>query len=538
MHRAHLVVAGTVAGFFLSTAHAGVEWATWGAPGGATSTGAFPNGSSVVLTANFTGISGGVEAGAEYTADPLPPGRPDGTNPPFTRMMTGTPGTDVPNGAAVLTLDLTGLPADAKVIFGLADQCDCYNYRMEVLDGSLGALDLASIVVKPYNITYLNPLYGSTYVADYNSIFVGDLLYADQVHDGGSDYGHTGLTTFAELPAGARYIKLYAPNYPQGAEGLQVAVAVEAGPIVGTSGNDVLNGTDGDDEIRGLGGNDTIDGKGGADTMKGGPGNDTMYVDTAGDKVIELSGQGTDTVRSKISYTLPANVEKLVLIGTANRNGTGNSLANTLTGNAGNNVLNGRTGADAMIGKAGNDTYIVDHAGDAVTEASGEGADLVKSSVAFTLPTGVENLTLTGVADINGTGNGLANVLTGNGGNNVLSGRGGNDTLKGCAGADKFLFNAPLNASTNTDKITDFSPADDAIRLDDAIFAALPGTGTLPASAFAIGVTATTAAHRILYDPATGNLRYDADGNGPAAAVRFATLTTKPTVTELDFIQW
>lgn len=521
-----------------TNANAGVEWATWGAASGATSTGTFPSGGTVVLTADFTDINGGEPAGAEYTADPAPPGRPDGTNPPFTRMMTGTPGGDVPNGAAVLTLDLTDLPADANVIFGLADQCSCDNYRMEVLDGSLDSLSLAGIVVMPYNITYFNPLYGSTYVADFNSIFVGDLLYADQVHDAGSDYGHTGLTTFSELPSGARYIKLYAPNYPQGSEALQIAVAVEEGPIVGDAGNNVLSGTPGDDVIQGLGGNDTIDGKAGADQMEGGAGNDVMYVDNAGDKAVELANKGTDTVKSRITYTLPANVEKLILLGTGNINGTGNSLANTLTGNSGSNVLNGKAGADVMTGKAGNDIYIVDTAGETVTEASGEGTDLVKSSVSFTLPANVEKLTLTGSANVNGTGNSRADTVNGNTGNNVVNGKSGNDTLTGGAGRDTFAFTTAPSASANSDQITDFAPADDTIRLDDSVFTALPGTGTLPASAFRNGASATTTAHRILYDPATGNLRYDADGTGPTPAVRFATLTNKPVVTELDFVKW
>jgi Ca2+-binding RTX toxin-like protein len=306
------------------------------------------------------------------------------------------------------------------------------------------------------------------------------------------------------------------------------------GPIVGTSGNDTLNGTPENDIIQGLGGNDIIDGKGGADTMEGGPGNDIMVVNAAGDLVVELSGQGTDTVKSSINYTLPANVEKLILTGTANRNGTGNGLANTLTGNSGANVLDGKVGVDSMIGKAGNDTYVVDNAGDTVTENADEGTDLVKSAVTFTLPANVENLTLTGSGAINGTGNTLANVINGNSGNNTLAGRQGNDTLKGGTGQDRFLFNTSPSTSNNYDRITDFVPIDDVIRLENSVYSALTTTGTLAASAFSNTIAATTAAHRILYDSATGNLRYDPDGTGPAVAVRFAQLTTKPAITRAD----
>ncbi|MEK7816307.1 MAG: putative Ig domain-containing protein, partial [Pseudomonadota bacterium] len=112
-----------------------------------------------------------------------------------------------------------------------------------------------------------------------------------------------------------------------------------------------------------------------------------------------------------------------------------------LTGNAGNDTLDGGLDADTMAGGAGNDTYIVDNAGDVVTENANEGADTVQSSVIYTLTNNVENLTLTGTDNINGTGNTLNNVIVGNSGANVIDGGAGNDTLTGGSGDDTYVFN-------------------------------------------------------------------------------------------------
>lgn len=192
--------------------------------------------------------------------------------------------------------------------------------------------------------------------------------------------------------------------------------------------------------IIGNNGNNILDGQAGADALLGGVGNDTYIVDNVLDGVTENANQGTDIVLSSVSYTLGSNVEHLTLQGTGNINGTGNSLNNVLTGNAGNNALNGGAGNDTLIGGAGNDTYAV-NGGDTVTELANGGTDTVLSSVTYTLTSNVENLTLQGSSNINGTGNALNNVLTGNTGNNALNGAAGNDTLIGGAGNDTYTIN-------------------------------------------------------------------------------------------------
>jgi Ca2+-binding RTX toxin-like protein/subtilisin-like proprotein convertase family protein len=208
--------------------------------------------------------------------------------------------------------------------------------------------------------------------------------------------------------------------------------------------------------LTGDAGNDTLEGGGGVDTLTGGAGNDT-YVSPSGDIITELAAGGTDTVESNATFSLAAlaQVERLTLTGTGNFNASGNALANVLTGNSGNNILNGNAGADTMAGGLGNDIYYVDTAGDVITELSGGGTDLVSSSVSRTLSANIENLNLSGTANIDGNGNTQANIINGNTGNNILRGDAGADTLNGGGGNDILL------GGTSSDSL---NPGVDAVR--------------------------------------------------------------------------
>ncbi|CAM8635598.1 COG2931 RTX toxins and related Ca2+-binding proteins [Paracoccaceae bacterium] len=336
--------------------------------------------------------------------------------------------------------------------------------------------------------------------------------------------------------------------------------------------------------------NGTITMGGGNDILRPGP-NIEVAVGGSGNDVLDFSNSGT----VRVNLTTPASntgaaagdsyteFESIWGSLTGSDNLTGDGVANTLKGQGGNDLLfglngadrleggtgndllDGGTGTDTMLGGAGNDRYFVDAAGDRVFETTttasttdAGGRDTVSSTISFDLESTlglrfVENLTLLGVANTNGTGNGLANNLTGNSGNNSLSGGLGNDTLigglgndflngalgkdvlTGGGGTDSFVFNTALSA-TNIDRITDFARGSDKILLDNAIFSAIAG-GSLTAAAFAANTAgaATTAAHRIIYETDTGKVFYDANGSAAGGNVQVATLNPALGLTHTDF---
>lgn len=317
--------------------------------------------------------------------------------------------------------------------------------------------------------------------------------------------------------------------------------------ITGNFANNTLSGGEGDDRIIGGAGNDT---------MIGGAGNDTYVVDATGDVVVEAANEGNDRVESTVSFTLSGHVETLALTGAAAIDGTGNGMDNaifgnsagnvlsggggndalnggggndTLNGDQGNDTLNGGIGVDQMAGGTGNDVYFVDSTSDAVTENANEGTDRVISAITYTLGGNVENLTLSGIAHLDGTGNDLNNVIVGNGGQNelwgglgndvltgggagdVLSGDSGDDIMTGGEGEDTFLY---AQIAQGRDTIRDFTPGIDTLYFTNN------GSGFSGAT-FVASSTPTVSGTdvQVLYDTDDGRLYYDADATGAASAI-------------------
>ncbi|MET1113241.1 MAG: calcium-binding protein [Allosphingosinicella sp.] len=155
----------------------------------------------------------------------------------------------------------------------------------------------------------------------------------------------------------------------------------------------------------------------------------------------------------------------------------------TLYGNGGNDTLDGGTGADTMYGGTGSDTYIVDDAGDVVSENSGEGNDTVRTTLAsYALTADVEILRFIGSGDFLGEGNDLNNYIYGAGGGDVLYGYDGHDTLTGNGGDDSLYGGAghdSLIGGTGADYM-EGNDGNDAYIVDDAGDAVveLSGEGT------------------------------------------------------------
>ncbi len=349
-----------------------------------------------------------------------------------------------------------------------------------------------------------------------------------------------------------------------------------ANKLTGGSGNDTISGGAGADMIDGGEGDDTIKLANGdfaaGEFLKGGTGIDTIVLTNAtevdfstgmfsglnaltgssgGDTVtmtvkqwagfatLDL-GAGTDVLNVKVAGTVDISglgTPAVLNVETGNLTGTSGDDRLTLTGAQLNAILDGPSskidlgaGDDDTIYLTSDSTNITNlnaHGDDKIAGVEAISAASATAGVSISLSNQTEAFTLTG-----GSGN---DTITGGKGNDTIVGLKGNDTLTGGAGKDTFIFDTALNASSNVDKITDFSVGDDTVRLENSVFTAL-ATGTLAAGAFYVGTAAHDASDRIIYNKTTGALTYDSNGNAAGGAVQFATLSTNLALTNADFM--
>lgn len=275
--------------------------------------------------------------------------------------------------------------------------------------------------------------------------------------------------------------------------------------INGTAGNDSLVGTEGPDTINGLGGNDTLDGANSPfagtdpeiDRLDGGTGDDRFIVDNAADVLSDAGGIDT-VVAINIDWTLGAGFEHLIFRNETEirQTGIGNDLDNDLSGVF--VLLEGRGGDDTLFGAGGADGF-----GRPSILRGGEGNDLI----------------------------------TGQGEGDLLEGGTGNDVLTGGDNANTFVFDAAPGAA-NADRITNFTSGVDTIRLDGGAHANVGPSGAFAAGDARFWSSGTGTAHdpddRVIYNNSTGQLWYDADGNGAGAAALIATLQGAPALAASD----
>jgi len=258
----------------------------------------------------------------------------------------------------------------------------------------------------------------------------------------------------------------------------------EANVLTGNSGSNRLWGEGGNDTLIGNAGNDQLDGGTGDDSLIGGTGNDIYFIDSVGDTVTELAGEGRDTVRSEISFTLGSEVDWLELQGNGHIDGTGNALANVLRGNSGDNVLSGLGGNDKLYAGAGSDS------------------------------------------------------VDGGTGNDWLEGGAGQDFFTGGSGSDRFVFREGDfggNTTLTADVLHDFRHNEaDKIRLD-LVDANTTLAGTQDFAFIGTGAF-TNVAGQLRYEQISGNTYVSGDTNGDGIADFMIRLDGLHTLGGGDFI--
>ena len=251
----------------------------------------------------------------------------------------------------------------------------------------------------------------------------------------------------------------------------------------------VINGLNGDDMLLGSvvkasilngdRGDDVISPGSVLDVVRGGDGYDRVdFIQLQSSISLEFSSAGVSVGMDVASVEAFAGTVFNDLIDLRN---TGQPLSGAssyalyggqgddrLFGSKYHDFLYGGDGVDSLAGGLGDDIYQVDGVDDTIVENVGEGVDTVLSYVSFSMASlvNVEDLTLAGIGNIDGTGNDANNEICGNTGNNKLNGGVGADTLNGGAGADiltggsgndRFVLSSLKDSLINAmDEIKDF----------------------------------------------------------------------------------
>ncbi|HEY8380597.1 MAG TPA: heparin lyase I family protein [Microvirga sp.] len=244
-------------------------------------------------------------------------------------------------------------------------------------------------------------------------------------------------------------------------------------------------------QLLGSNGADIMESRSSTDSLRGLLGNDTYNVRYSTVQVVEQASEGDDTVNATVSFTLPAHLENLMLLGSSAIRGTGNSLANIINGNESANTISGGGGADTLRGNGGDDVL-----------RGGSGSD----------------------------------YLSGGNGNDTIDGGAGADVAYGGSGSDTFVFSVTPDGVTNVDFIGNYNPAEDTIQLAASAFADIGPAGALNPDAFVNGRGARDAEDRVIYNSSSGKLFFDADGTGATKAVLVAQLSPGLGMSAADFM--
>ncbi|MFZ6654757.1 hypothetical protein [Undibacterium sp. TJN19] len=373
-----------------------------------------------------------------------------GTGNSSAHTITANSGNDTLIAGSGLATLVGGTGNDTFVLNNAADV---------VVEGSTNGIDTVQV---PFSFTTPTGVRNITGTGTANITLTGNSLANVITANTGNDtlvagsglatlVGGTGTSTFVVNNSADVITQAANSNHNLVQTSVNFVLPANVQNITGTgSGNISLTGNSLANVITANSGNDTLIAGSGLATLVGGTGTSTFVINNVGDVITQAANTNKNLIQTSVSYVLPANVQNMTGTGNANLTLTGNTLANVITGNAGNDTLIAGTGLATLVGGTGSNVFVINNASDVITQAANANTNLVQTSVSYTLPANVQNITGTGSASITLTGNSLSNVITGNAGTSKLVAGSGDTTLiagsgittmTGGAGNDTFVVN-------------------------------------------------------------------------------------------------